>query len=576
MSKLTEYAVIWILLIVAIGCLVLGLIFGLGNEVDGRIGAVASNGVGCAEIGGQMLDVGGSAADAAIATMLCEGVMLPHSLGVGGGFVATIYNKATGQIETLIARETAPAAATQDMFVNLTKDDHVTGALSCAVPSEIFGYWKLHVRLGKLPWRALFEPTIELCRNGITVSLYLAGVLANNEEHIRRELSMSEIFINPATERVYRVGEVMYRHVLADTLEIIATEGAEVLYRGGRVGRMLVEDIQEMGGIITEQDLQSYNVRWEEPLRSSFGHGYDLYTTPLPTSGALLIFIVNVMDKLHSKDMPIETYWHRLVESFKHAYGQRSNLGDLHFEPSVRPHYRKLIDPRFADKIRALIRDDVTFEDIHYYGANFSSVEDHGTAHISVLAPNGDAISVTSTINGDLGARLRSRQTGFILNDQMNDFSKPGSVNAFGIPDSPANYIKPGKRPMSSACPSIVLDKQGNVQLVVGGAGGPKITTSVAQAILRYFVLKESVYNAVNSGRLHHQLVPMHVELEPSVPRRTADHLEGIGHKLSPLSGHRAYSALTAIGSKENVPDPICDYRREGSAVLVGPSLDYV
>ncbi|KAH8270692.1 hypothetical protein KR044_006654, partial [Drosophila immigrans] len=569
----TEYAVIWILLLVAIACVVLGLIFGLHNEVDSRIGAVASNGVGCAEIGGQMLDVGGSAADAAIATMLCEGVMLPHSLGVGGGFVATIYSRATGQVETLIARETAPAAATRDMFVHV--GENITGALSCAVPSEIFGYWQLHERLGKLPWRVLFEPTIALCRNGITVSLYLASVLANLEEQIKAELSMAEIFINPATQRVYREGELMYRHVLADTLHIIATEGAEVLYRGGRVGRMLVEDIQQMGGIVTEQDLQNYNVRWEEPLRSSFGHGYELYTTPLPTSGALLIFMINVMDKLYAPNMQLDTYWHRLVESFKHAYGHRSNLGDLHFEPSVWSLYRQLIDPQFADEMRARIQDDKTFEDLHYYGGNFSNVEDSGTAHISVLAPNGDAISVTSTINGHLGARVRSRQTGFILNDEMDDFSTPGRVNAYGIPASPLNYIKPGKRPMSSTCPSIVLDKQGNVQLVVGGAGGSKITTAVAQAILRYFVLKESVYNAVNSGRLHHQLAPMHIDLEPSVSRRTAAHLERIGHKLNYLSPHKAYSALTAIGSKESVPDPICDYRREGSAVLVGSSLDY-
>lgn len=255
--SLKKYAVLWILLAVAAVCVILGLVFGLHTEPEPRrIGAVASNAAGCAEIGGQMLDIGGSAADAAIATMLCEGVVLPHSLGVGGGFVATIYDKERGRVETLMARETAPAAATQDMFLN--QSHNITGAIAAATPSEIYGYWRLHEKYGLLAWRTLFEPTIDLCRNGIVVNHYLAGVLASHEQRIQSEESMAEIFVNPHTGSVYREGELMYRRTLADTLEIVAIEGAQVIYRGGRVGRMLVEDIQQMGGIISEQDLQSY------------------------------------------------------------------------------------------------------------------------------------------------------------------------------------------------------------------------------------------------------------------------------------------------------------------------------
>ncbi|XP_030567698.1 scoloptoxin SSD14 [Drosophila novamexicana] len=496
--------------------------------------------------------------------MLCEGVVLPHSLGVGGGFMATIYSKETGHVETLIARETAPAAATQDMFVGQT---NVAGALSCAVPSEIFGYWRLHDKYGKLPWERLFQPTIEMCRRGILVSRYLAGVLANNEDIIRNEISMAEIFINPATNNPYKEGEIMYRRVLADTLEIVATEGAQVIYRGGRIGRMLAEDIQAMGGIVTEQDLQDYEVRWEQPLRARFDNGHELYTSPLPSSGAVLTFILNVMEPMYTSSR--DKYWHRLIETFKHAYGHRTNLGDIHYEPSVQETYESLIDPDFAAEIRKLILDDRTFEDMSYYGANFSNVEDHGTAHISVLAPNGDAISVTSTINGHLGAKVRSRQTGFILNDEMDDFSTPGLANAYGIPASPANYIKPGKRPMSSTCPSIILDDAGNVALVVGGAGGSRITTSVAQTILHYFVLREPIQEAVNGGRLHHQLAPMVVDSEPEVPNHTINHLLSLGHKVNFLPKNKAYSALTAIGYMDTEPEPVCDHRRIGSAVVV-------
>ncbi|KAI8033456.1 scoloptoxin SSD14 isoform X1 [Drosophila gunungcola] len=562
-----KYAVCWIILVVAAVGVTLGLVFGLRGKAEEprRMGAVASNGVGCAEVGGTMLDIGGSAADAAIATMLCEGVMLPHSLGVGGGFVATIYSKETAFVETLIARETAPAAATQDMFV----DKDITGALSVAVPSEIYGYSKLHHKYGRLPWKTLFQPTIDLCRHGILVSRYLAGVLQREEERIRSEPSMAEIFINPKTDAVYKQGEIMYRHTLAETLEIIADEGAQVIYGGGRVGRKLVEDIQAMGGIITEEDLQKYDVRWELPLVARFNGGYKLFTSPLPTSGAVLTFILNVMEPLYTSNT--DKYWQRLIETFKHAYGHRTNLGDIHFEADVQEVYENLIDPAFAAEIRELILDDRTFQDYAYYGANFANEEDHGTAHISVLAPNGDAISVTSTINSHLGAKVRSRQTGFILNDEMDDFSTPGKINTYGIPASPANFIKPGKRPMSSTCPSIVVDTHDNVKLIVGGAGGSKITTSVAQTILRYFMLHEPIEKAVNSGRLHHQLAPMQIDMEPDVPRHTFAYLRAIGHSINFLEDDKAYSAQTAIGMMGNEPHPVCDRRRVGSAVVVEP-----
>lgn len=201
-----------------------------------------------------MLKDGGSAIDAAIATVLCEGVILPHSLGIGGGFVATIYIKKIGKVETIIARETAPAAAHQDMFVG--KD--ITGAISSAIPGEIFGFWQLHQKYGKLPWRKLFEPTIELCKKGHKVSKYLANVLTLNSEHISKEPSMAEVFINPSTNNLYKEGEIMYRPQLGETLYVLAEEGPESMYRGGRIGKMLVEDIQDMGGIITEKDLQEY------------------------------------------------------------------------------------------------------------------------------------------------------------------------------------------------------------------------------------------------------------------------------------------------------------------------------
>ncbi|XP_067637308.1 scoloptoxin SSD14 [Eurosta solidaginis] len=514
-----------------------------------------------------MLSNGGSAVDATIATLLCEGVLLPHSMGVGGGFIAIIYTKETGRIETLIARETAPAASNQNMFLNKT----ITGAIASAVPSEIYGYWSLYKKYGKLPWKMLFEPAIELCFNGIKVSKHLANVLNMYSQRIRNEPSMADIFINPLTNDLYKEDEIMYRPKLGETLRIVAEEGPDAIYGGGSIGNKLVEDIQEMGGIITEADLKNYQVRWEDTVKVVFESGYTLHTTPLPTSGAVLAFILNVMEPMFTTIEPV--FWHRLIETFKHGYGQRTSLGDIHYEPDVIDTYNNLLSPDYADQVREQILDDRTFTDFHYYGANFTNEDDKGTANIAILAPNGDAIAVTSTVNSHLGAKVRSRQTGIILNDEMDDFSTPGVINTYGIPSSPSNYIKPGKRPMSSTCPSIILDQNGNVKLMIGGAGGSRITTSVAQTILRYFMLNNTLQESIDAGRLHHQLAPMRVDVEPEVEEHINDYLLKVGHELNYLPGSKAYSALTAIGINSEVPQPACDRRRVGSWKVIYPHI---
>uniref|UniRef100_A0A1A9X250 Gamma-glutamyltransferase n=1 Tax=Glossina brevipalpis TaxID=37001 RepID=A0A1A9X250_9MUSC len=526
-------------------------------------GAIASNGECCAEIGGKILRDGGSAVDAAIATLLCEGVMLPHSLGIGGGFVANIYNKETGKIEILIARETAPAAAHRDMFIA----KEITGAIAAATPGEVYGYWCLHQKYGKLPWKTLFKPSIELCFTGHRVTKHLATILEVHRERLFKEATMAEIFINPYTNDLYKENEIMYRPQLGETLKILAEEGPEAMYDGGSIGKMLVEDIQEMGGIITEDDLKNYKVRWEEPIIMPFGNDYTLFTPPLPTSGVVLAFILKVMEPLQTSNEPV--YWQRMIEAFKHGYGFRTNLGDAYYEPHVNEELEKFISPEFAADIRRLIKDDMTCTDVIYYNANFAHVEDHGTANLSVIAPNGDAIAITSTVNSHLGAKVRSQQTGIILNDEMDDFSTPGVINTYGIPASPANYVKPGKIPMSSTCPSIVLDKFGHIQLMVGGAGGSKITTGVVQTILRYFILNETIEAAINSGRVHHQLSPMHIDVETTVPGHTIDYLIKVGHELNYMPPDKAFSALTAIGFKTGKPHPVCDSRRLGSTALI-------
>lgn len=341
-----------------------------------------------------MFDAGGSVADAAIAGLLCEGVASPQSTGLGGGFVITIYIKESNQFETLIARDVAPLAATEDMFVNTT----VTGGKAVSVPGELKGYWELHRRYGKLPWSQLFDPVIELCRRGHTVSPYLGRILQNNRKVIQASPSLAEIYIDPKTNNVYQIGDKIRRTKLAKTLEIIQSEGVSAMYSNGSIGRMMVEDIQAAGGIVTVEDLMKYNVRWEQPIAVPMKNNKTLHTMPLPGSGALLTFILNTLNDYIPRNESAKAL-HRIAETFKFAYAERTKLGDAKFVESVNKVLKNLTDLKFAAEIRQKINDLRTYDDVRHYGANFSVENDHGTSHINLIGPNGDAIAATATIN---------------------------------------------------------------------------------------------------------------------------------------------------------------------------------
>lgn len=228
----------------------------------------------------------------------------------------------------------------------------------------------------------------------------------------------------------------------------------------------------------------------------------------------------------------------------------------------------QLIDETYAAETRAQIDDERTYNDYKHYGAQYDIVADHGTAHINVLAPNGDAVSVTSTINNVFGSRLHSRRTGIILNDEMDDFGVPGKYNSYGVPASAANFIAPGKRPLSSMCPSVIVDQAGNVRLLIGGAGGIKITSSVAFTIVHHWYFNETLKAAVDRRRLHHQLMPMRLDHETEFDNRTLVALAARGHELWQAPTDSGFTSLTAISVDESGGvQAAVDPRREGSSL---------
>lgn len=262
-----------------------------------------------------------------IAALFCEGIACAQSTGLGGGFVMTIYSRETRRAETLLARDQAPLAATENMFLH---QEEVSGAKSIAVPGELKGLWELHQRYGHLPWAQLVQPTIDLCRRGHTVSRFLSSMLNKYRHVVVNTPSLAEVYVDPATKDVVRQGQKVKRLKLAETLEIVAREGADAVYNNGTIGRMMVKDIQKLGGIITMDDLMEYQVRWGDAVTANLTDGHRVFTVPAPASGHLLAFILNILDGFVGDGKSHKTYT-RIAETFKYAYARRTELADPQF-----------------------------------------------------------------------------------------------------------------------------------------------------------------------------------------------------------------------------------------------------
>ncbi|XP_041979391.1 glutathione hydrolase 1 proenzyme-like isoform X2 [Aricia agestis] len=534
-----------------------------------RRAVVAANGIECAAIGRGILEKGGSAVDAAIATLFCEGVGCAQCMGLGGGFLATVYDASTRQVRVLNARERAPAAAYAEMYQNASS---TVGGLAVAVPGELRGYGALHEKFGHLEWRELVKPTAELCRKGHRVSEYQGRVLDSYSNVIHEQPSMRELYVNPETGEVYKEGDLIKDPLFAQTLDRIAEEGPEAIHNGSMTAS-LARDIQGFGGIVTEDDLRNYRVEWQDPITVELSPERTLYTVPLPGSGSVLAYILNILKGWVGTGTDVEAYsglyWHRIMETFKYAYAKRTGLGDptrVHSPINIRELQSNLTSESWALTYRSLIDDTRTYNDWRHYGALFEGADDHGTAQVSVVAPDGSAVSVTSTINYIWGAQRRSPSLGFMLNNEMDDFAVPDQVNSYGMPPSPSNMIEPGIQPLSSMVPSIVVNKDGHPDLVIGAAGGTKITTQISLVVMQTLYEKEEYSPVIRRPRLHHQLVPMHIEHEANVDPELLKSLQARGHETTQLGPTAGFAAIVGtLRGPDGFWQTQTDPRRVGS-----------
>uniref|UniRef100_UPI0037E95ADD glutathione hydrolase 5 proenzyme n=1 Tax=Semicossyphus pulcher TaxID=241346 RepID=UPI0037E95ADD len=445
--------------------------------------AVAADSLRCSQIGRQMLQEGGSAVDGAIAALLCTSVVNPQSMGIGGGSIFTIRDK-TGKVKVYNFRETVPKSFKHNLLDNCPKSfELITGPEWIGVPGELLGYETVHKRYGKLPWAKLFEPTISLAREGFPLPPFLEFVLSIPlaKTHVENS-SLCEIFCNK-NKTVLKKGDILKFPKLAESMEMIAKQGAKAFYTG-KIGRDLIRDIKATGGTLEMEDLASFNVRvddaWTVPLGDT-----KMHIPPPPAGGALLAFILRLVEgfyltpnSLHG-DQKTQTY-HRFVEAAKFANGQKSCIRDPYFNNGKGADH--LIDPAFINRIREKIISNRTHDNSYY---NITPASDHfGTTHVSVIDEDGLAVSATSTINHLFGGAVYSPSTGIILNNELSDFC------------GRADALRAGEQPPSSMTPVILETKSGDL-LVIGGSGGSMITSAVALSIMNRLWLGMNLADAI-------------------------------------------------------------------------------
>ncbi|XP_076876001.1 glutathione hydrolase 5 proenzyme isoform X2 [Brachyhypopomus gauderio] len=414
--------------------------------------AVAADSQMCSDIGRDILQQGGSAVDAAIAALLCTSLVNPQSMGLGGGAIFTIMDK--------------------------------SGADWIGVPGELRSYAKAHHLYGKLPWAKLVEPSVNLAREGFPMPAYLGRLLENdNIKELVEKTSLCQVLCRNNT--VLRPGDKLRYPRLAETLETIAKDGAEAFYTG-KIANDLVRDVQDAGGSLTLEDLKSFKVRVTKALTVPLGD-YKMHVPPLPAGGALLSFILNIMQGFNLTPASVigdqkTLTLHRYIEAAKFANGQRRKIKDPFVHSENVAYLSKM---SFADRVRAMINSSSTHT-ASYYNVTPGS-DRFGTTHVSVLAADGSAVSVTSTINHMFGAAVYSHRTGIIMNNELADFC--------GRADS----LSAGEQPPSSMAPAILHTEDREKTLVIGGSGGSMITTAMALSILNHLWFGMSLEDAIKS-----------------------------------------------------------------------------
>lgn len=522
---LNKFIIILITSILFIGCKeskVKGLITDKAMVVSAKKEA--------SKVGSDILQKGGNAYDAMIATHFALAVVYPVAGNIGGGGFM-VYRDKNGKKGALDFREKAPFTAYKDMYLdslgNVIKNKSVLGAHAVGIPGSVAGVFEVYQKFGSLPFKKLIQPAIDLAKKGFTITKKQADDLNNATDRFRKVNNYKTIF-----DKEWKAGDLLIQDELTKTLERIRDFGKDGFYKG-KTADFLVNYITELGGIITHEDLEKYEAIWRKPIEISY-KDYQITSMTLPASGG--ICLAQILKSIEPFDISkIEhnstKYIQLLTEAEKRSYADRAHyLGDIDF---IDVPIDSLTNVSYINKRMETFSWDKATPSSEISHGEILGYESDETTHYSIVDQFGNAVSVTTTLNTGYGSKVLVKGAGFFLNNEMDDFSsKPGTPNVYGLVGSKANAIAPEKRMLSSMTPTIV-EKDGKLFMVVGTPGGSTIITSVLQNIINVVDYNMGMQEAVNQPRFHHQWLPDVIRMEPhSFSDATKKDLEHLGYSI--------------------------------------------
>jgi gamma-glutamyltranspeptidase / glutathione hydrolase len=516
-------------------CLVV-LLFGYAKstaQIYGPNGMVVSDNSVASQVGVDVLKKGGNAIDASVATAFALAVTHPSAGNIGGGGFM-VYMNSENDVTTIDFREKAPLAATSTMFQdengNLIKDSNHYSLKAVGVPGTVAGLYLAHQKYGHLPWAELVQPSVDLAKNGFPMpwGLYFKALSIDDW---KGSFDIMPNYFHNAEGMVIKPGEIWTQPALAKTLELIRDNGRDGFYKGV-VAKEIAAYMKENGGIITTEDLKKYTAIEREPIKGTY-HGYEIYSMPPPSSGGVaLIEMLNLMEQadLDSIEFNSTAYVHLVAEAMRRGFADRAeHLGDPDFNLNM--PLDKLTSKKFAKtRFDNIDMKKASVSDSSQYGHPYDGTN---TTHFSVVDKEGNAVSVTFTLEHSYGSRMGSSKLGFIFNNEMGDFNPvPGVTTNSGLIGTPPNLIAPEKRMLSSMTPTIVA-KEGKPYLIIGSPGGRTIINTVFQTVLNVLSYDMRIDKAIEAMKIHHQWLPDQIYYETHLMSPdTRKALENMGHTL--------------------------------------------
>ncbi len=537
------------------------------NPVRAKNGMVVTANKIASEVGIEILKKGGNAVDAGVAVGFALAVTYPFAGNIGGGGFMVIHLK-NGKNTTIDFREKAPLKAYRNMFLNKKGEFDPAlsqqGATSAGVPGSVAGLILALNKYGTMKLSEVIQPAIDLAKNGFKLDYSTAKSFKEYMKYFKKYPESFKKFTNNG--KLYKAGDIFKQPYLAKTLELIKEKGRDGFYKG-KVAELLVKQIQSLGGYITQKDLDLYKAVERKPVLGTY-RGYEIVSMPPPSSGGIaLVELLNILENYHFKpdEWGSSKYIHELVEAMKYVYADRTSyLGDSDFYPVPE---KGLISKKYAKTIFEKIKDyAVPAKDITA-GKPLKYRESKETTHYSIYDKYGNAVSTTTTINSGYGSKIVVKGAGFLLNNEMDDFSaKPGVPNQFGLRGSEANSIAPQKRMLSSMTPTIVL-KNNKPYIIIGSPGGSTIITVVLQVILNCIDFHMNIQQAIDMPRIHDQWLPDEIYTEKfGMPLDVKNDLIKMGYKFGPTTSLGLAEGIM-VDNNDGIIYGASDPRGSGAAV---------